>query len=96
MKRRWSIAVPVVAAAIAVSYAFLGRAAPTPEPKVDVGRWQIVQGPPTGLYRTFLIDTATGITFIVCGEKGGPEYWCHLGLASQKQAPPPDAQDKPE
>jgi hypothetical protein len=44
-----------------------------------VGRWQIVQGPPTGLYRTFLIDTVSGDTFIVCGSKDeGIEGWCPM------------------
>jgi hypothetical protein len=45
----------------------------------DIGRWQIVHGPPTGMYRTFLIDTATGASFIVCGDKDkGVEGWCSL------------------
>jgi hypothetical protein len=47
----------------------------------NVGRWQIVQGPPTGLYRTFLIDTMTGDTFIVCGNKDeAVEGWCRMPL----------------
>ena len=47
----------------------------------NVGRWQIVQGPPTGLYRTFLIDTMTGDTFIVCGSKDDKvEGWCPMPL----------------
>ena len=47
----------------------------------NVGRWQIVQGPPTGLYRTFLIDTMTGDTFIVCGDKEEKvEGWCPMPL----------------
>lgn len=48
-------------------------------PDRGVGRWQVVQGPPTGLYRTFLVDTATGDTFIVCGSKEeGIEGWCPM------------------
>ncbi len=43
----------------------------------QVGRWQIVQGPPTGLYRTFLIDTVTGSTFIICKDEK-VEGWCRL------------------
>jgi hypothetical protein len=47
----------------------------------NVGRWQVVQGPPTGLYRTFLIDTMTGDTFIICGSKEeGIEGWCPMPL----------------
>jgi hypothetical protein len=84
MKTRWSIVVPVIAAVMAVSVASLGRAGPTLEPKVIVGRWQIVQGPPTGIYRTFLIETGTGETFIICGAKDGPEYWCPVTQAKQR------------
>lgn len=48
----------------------------------QVGRWQIVQGPPTGLYRTFLIDTVTGESFIICGNKDDKfEGWCPLPVA---------------
>jgi hypothetical protein len=47
----------------------------------NVGRWQIVQGPPTGLYRTFLIDTVTGNSFIICGNKDDKiEGWCPLPI----------------
>ena len=54
----------------------------------DIGRWQIVQGPPTGLYRTFLIDTATGSTFIVCGSKDKDvEGWCGIPVLRTADAP---------
>jgi hypothetical protein len=57
-------------------------------PNADIGRWQIVQGPPTGIYRTFLIDTATGATFIVCGNKDKDvEGWCALPVFRPDGAP---------
>jgi hypothetical protein len=62
--------------------------APKTPPNSDIGRWQIVQGPPTGLYRTFLIDTATGATYIVCGSKDeGVEGWCPLPVLRPAAAP---------
>jgi len=55
------------------------------EERLAVGRWQVVHGPPTGLYRTFLIDTVTGETFIVCGDPKGVEGWCRMYKAEQSQ-----------
>lgn len=71
-------------------FATLGAAAGAPKmpPNPDIGRWQIVQGPPTGIYRTFLIDTATGAAFIVCGNKDDKlEGWCALPVLRPADAP---------
>lgn len=46
--------------------------------QLGVGRWQVVQGPPSGIYRTFLMDTVTGDTWIVCDTSDGLEAWCPL------------------
>ena len=61
------------------------------EPVVEpgpVGRWQIVQG--GAIYRTFLLDTVTGETWITCYvDEHGHQGWCRLtrseGLAVSKR-----------
>jgi len=68
----------VTGIALVAGVAAAGQAKDTSQER-GIGRWQIVQGPPTGLYRTFLIDTATGNTFIVCGNKEeGVDGWCPM------------------
>jgi hypothetical protein len=84
---KWLLAVVAIAVLGLLGVASPGRASPPSEPRVLVGRWQIVQGPPTGLYRTFLLDSVTGESFIICGEQSGPEYWCPIGRAAQKSPP---------
>jgi hypothetical protein len=57
---------------------FLLKHADAAPPTTYAGRWQIVQGPPTGLFRTFLLDTASGQSFIVCTTKEKIDGWCQL------------------
>jgi hypothetical protein len=55
------------------------KAEPVVEPVVGpVGRWQIVHGAPTAIYRTFLLDTVTGDTWITCDVDNGQQGWCRL------------------
>lgn len=54
---RWKLA--VVALLVMITAVLVGRAEGQARPAVQqVGRWQIVHGPPQGLYRTFLIGPA--------------------------------------
>jgi hypothetical protein len=79
MKRTLLAVAVVVALAVGLAASRAEGQAKGKPPEGDIGRWQIVQGPPTGIYRTFLIDTATGNTFIVCGSKEeGVEGWCAM------------------
>ncbi len=67
---------------------------PAHEP-TTVGRWQIVHGAPSALYRTYLIDTVTGDSYIAC-DVDRHEGWCrlarseNLGVSSTR---PPAAVD---
>jgi|SRR6266852_7743794 len=53
--------------------------APPLEPKAGSGRWQIVNPISEVHARTFLLDTQTGDTWMICGDMlKGEAQWCPL------------------
>ena len=51
----------------------------TPNPKAEPGRWQIVNPISEVHARTFLLDTQTGDTWMICGDMlKGEAQWCPL------------------
>lgn len=54
----------------------------------NIGRFQIVNPTPTMQRSTFLIDTATGRSWVICTDANGmPSAWCNLALGATS-APP--------
>lgn len=90
-RRTWMLLSAVVMIS-AIGYAVAAFAQTRPQSlrarSSDAGRWQLFHGPPTGLYRTFLIDTATGDTWIACdmAEDKNHEGWCFMPRTASKWA----------
>lgn len=47
-----------------------------PSPAPATGRYQIMNGTPELTRNIMLLDTWTGDTWIICGNKDGPTGWC--------------------
>jgi hypothetical protein len=40
------------------------------------GRYQVVNGTPGMTRNIMLLDTWTGVTWVICGQEGQPPSWC--------------------
>lgn len=53
------------------------------------GRYQIVNGTPEMTRNIMLLDTATGNSWIICGDKDGVSHWCEMDRGHSSPGPHP-------
>jgi len=77
----------IAIAALAVAFYFvsggaMAQAGAAPQSQVvraaSNGRWTVVNGTPEYAMNIMLLDTATGDTWLKCGDKDGVTYWCRI------------------